>query len=44
MNPNAPNLLAGKEFGRDPTPEEQGKDPAAVALEREGRQGAGRIA
>jgi hypothetical protein len=42
--PRDPNQLAksiidfatGKKPNRDPTPEEQGKDPAAVALGRKG--------
>ena len=45
--PRAPNRLAksiidiatGQKPDRDPTPEEQGKDPAAVALGRKGGWG-----
>jgi hypothetical protein len=46
--PRDPNQLAkliidiatGEKPDRDPTPEEQGKDPAAVALGKKGREGA----
>jgi hypothetical protein len=47
--PRDPNQLAksivdiatGQKPDRNPTPEEQGKDPAAVAFRQEGWEGAG---
>jgi hypothetical protein len=35
------DITTGRKPDRDPTPEEQGKDPAAVALGKEGWKGAG---